>query len=198
MTDTLISETASEQTKTESDSTSKTLIAESKEPTDESASEVAKQAENKKEIEYTDWKLPEGYTLHETINTEFKGIAKELGLTQEQAQKLVDIQARVASEEAKRQDSIYDQEALEWKKESEKAFGSSLKSEIAYAVKAFKTFDPTGSVLKFIDETRVGNRKDFIEFFSKIGKALSEDTLNEGKQRVVKKTDAEIFYPNMK
>ncbi|MGO9170022.1 MAG: hypothetical protein ACLP56_24415 [Candidatus Sulfotelmatobacter sp.] len=40
--------------------------------------------------EYAEFKLPEGTTLDEQSATEFKGLAKELDLTQEQAQKLLD------------------------------------------------------------------------------------------------------------
>ncbi|MGO8944260.1 MAG: hypothetical protein ACLQJ7_11380, partial [Syntrophobacteraceae bacterium] len=40
--------------------------------------------------EYAEFTIPEGTTLDEQTATEFKGLAKELDLTQEQAQKLLD------------------------------------------------------------------------------------------------------------
>ncbi len=40
--------------------------------------------------EYAEFTVPEGTTLDEQTATEFKGLAKELDLTQEQAQKLLD------------------------------------------------------------------------------------------------------------
>lgn len=46
---------------------------------------------------YTDFKLPEGVTLDKAILDEAAPIFKELGLSQEAAQKLVDLQAKYSS-----------------------------------------------------------------------------------------------------
>jgi hypothetical protein len=43
---------------------------------------------------YSDWKLPEGYELDSKVTEEASPIFKELGLTQDQAQKLVDFYAK--------------------------------------------------------------------------------------------------------
>ena len=49
-----------------------------------------KKPEPKAPEEYAEFTVPEGTTLDEQTATEFKGLAKELDLTQEQAQKLLD------------------------------------------------------------------------------------------------------------
>jgi hypothetical protein len=45
---------------------------------------------------YADWKLPDGYELDAKVNEEASPLFKELGLTQDQAQKLVDFYSKHA------------------------------------------------------------------------------------------------------
>ena len=58
---------------------------------------------------YADWKLPEGVTIEGTRNDQFKTIARELGLSQEGAQKMVTLysDAQVAAHTAMR--DLFDQ-----------------------------------------------------------------------------------------
>src|SRR5215813_4406120 len=58
-------------------------------------------AENKPApADYKDFTLPEGMTVDQDTATSFKAVVKEYGLSQEQAQKLVDMQAQLAAKQS--------------------------------------------------------------------------------------------------
>jgi hypothetical protein len=69
------------------------------------AEEAKKAADGKEESKgapekYEDFKLPEGVQSDPADVAEFQGLAKELNLTQEQAQKLIDFEAKVSQKAA--------------------------------------------------------------------------------------------------
>lgn len=63
---------------------------------------------------YADFKAPDGYTLDPEILKEALPIFKDLGLTQDQAQKLVDIQVARDLAQAKSRDETYTALRSEW------------------------------------------------------------------------------------
>ena len=58
------------------------------------------EGEKPEPIEYEDFTTPEGVTLDEEVLGEFKGIAKELGLPQDKAQKFVDMATQLQQKQA--------------------------------------------------------------------------------------------------
>src|SRR5882757_2958287 len=70
---------------------------------DSTTSEAGAEAEAKPKAPdaYTDFKLPEGYKLEPTVLAEVTPIFKDLNLTQDQAQKLVDAHTKMVAADAK-------------------------------------------------------------------------------------------------
>jgi hypothetical protein len=135
---------------------------------------------------YADFKLPEGVTLEAEQLTELHSAAKELGLSQEAAQKLVDRtvkdrQATEASFVAKQQAAVK-QAAVDWKTQTEadpEVGGAAIKENLAVAIKARDQF-ATPELTKMLNESGLGNHPEVVRFFFKVGKAMSEDKFTQG------------------
>lgn len=148
---------------------------------------------------YTDFTLPEGVQLGEETVGEFKTMAKEFGLTQTQAQKLVDLQVKHSEATTQRILTDYNKKVDEWKKEASKTFGPQMNDHLSKAAKALDRLEGGSEIRKILNDTGFGNHPSFIKFLSSIGARLSEDTMTGGGQtRTTPKSTAEIFYPNMK
>src|SRR5687767_12536146 len=63
---------------------------------------------------YEDFTLPEGIELDQAAMEGFLPVAKELNLTQEQAQKLVDLQTAYVKNAADAQAKAWDKQLTEW------------------------------------------------------------------------------------
>jgi hypothetical protein len=146
---------------------------------------------------YEDFKMPEGIKLNETMATEFKGVAKELGLTQEQAQKLVDMQTKGLIDSSNQLKEDHSKLVDEWKTESVASMGGNIKQEIFKAESALKEFG-TPEFKEFLISTGLQNHPGFLSFLRNVGGSIVEDGQSDGQSRPPRKSDAEVFYPDMK
>lgn len=147
------------------------------------ARETAEAKANEVPETYEAYKLPEGVQVDEALLGEFNTVAKELGLTQAQAQKLVDLQAKTAAAgETGRQE--YLEQAL--KVQSEKWVneiksdpelgGAKFDATVSTAVKAISTFFGD-DFRQLLNDSGIGNNPALIRGMHKIGLAISEDKL---------------------
>ncbi len=131
--------------------------------------------------------LPEGIQYSPEVETAFKQIAHESGLSDGQAGKLYGwyyglVKAghvQQAKAEKNATDAAVNALKDEWK-------GDAFKTNTELAARAFKKFGgDTPEVAKFIEETKVnglplGNHPMFLRVFAAIGKAVSVDSMNAG------------------
>ena len=134
----------------------------------------------------------EGTQFDEQVIGAFSEIAKELNLTQEAAQKVLDkmapaIQARQSEQIAAVQSAWANQA------KSDKEFGGDkLNESLAVAKKALETFgSPELSAL--LNESGMGNHPEIIRAFYRAGKAISEDRFVGG-GAAHSRNDAKSFY----
>ena len=134
----------------------------------------------------------EGTQFDEQVIGAFSEIAKELNLTQEAAQKVLDkmapaIQARQSEQIAAVQSAWANQA------KSDKEFGGDkLNENLAVAKKALETFgSPELSAL--LNESGMGNHPEIIRAFYRAGKAISEDRFVGG-GAPHSRNDAKSFY----
>lgn len=133
---------------------------------------------------YTDFKAPEGFELDKAALSKAAPVFKELGLTQDQAQKLVDLYARQNKESI---DSLYNQmreTRAEWRKLSETYLGTNskaIKADIGTALNIAFSDDsgtPDSAKLKgfreYMDMTGAGDNPFFVEAFHKMAKFVNE------------------------
>lgn len=132
---------------------------------------------------YEDFKLPEGLEFDAEQVTQFKGVAKDLGLTQEQAQKLVDFdvaRAKSLTEESQRAFVEMKDGWLATAKGDKEIGGTGFEQSTALARQALDAFGSPG-LRDALTASGLGNHPEVIRAFAKIGKAISEDTLHFGK-----------------
>jgi hypothetical protein len=148
---------------------------------------------------YADFTLPEGMEVDKELLEEFNPIAKDLNLTQEQAQSLVDLQTKQMQKFSEAQQEAWQSVLTEWNetaKNDQEIGGAEYNAKVATAKKALDEFG-TPELLEALDATGVGNHPELIRVFYRIGKLVEDDTINFGKASAPTKTAAQILYPNM-
>jgi hypothetical protein len=168
--------------------------------------EDAKKAAEKTEAEkkqgapekYADFKLPEGIAPDAEALKDFAAVAKELDLSQDKAQKLVDLQTKIIAREQQNGLASFQKLKADWLDESKKAFGAEYEKEFATASKAIERFgtpQEQADLRKALNESGLGNHPAFMKWANRIGKAVSEDKFVEGGAGPgAEKSTKELFY----
>jgi len=177
--------------------------AEGQPPSDKPASD-GKPAEPKtddKPAEYGEFKTTEGVTLDQDALGEFKALAGDAKLSQEQAQKVVDIgvklQQKWAADQAKAMEGAREQ----WAQASntDKEFGGEKLAENLSVAKT--ALDKFGSpeLKQLLNDSGLGNHPEVIRFFYRAGKAISNDRIVSGGNGPGAAIDpASVLFPSMK
>ena len=122
-----------------------------------------------------EFKAPEGKEFDAEIIGNFSEIAKELNLTQDAAQKLVEAMGpKIAERQLAQVEAIRN----EWAQQSQmdKEFGGDkLNENMAVAKKALDSFG-TPELRTLLVQSGLGNNPEVIRFMYRAGKAISEDT----------------------
>lgn len=149
---------------------------------------------------YTDFKFANGLEADTEVTGEFKQVAKELNLSQEKAQKLVDLQNKLMQNQGKRFQAEWEKTQNDWKKattEDKEIGGPKLQENLSVAKKALDKFS-TPALNQLIEETGMGNNVEFIRLLVKVGSTIKEDTMNvNGGDTAGVKDPAKVLFPNM-
>lgn len=158
-------------------------------PAEEAPAE--EEAPKPKAPEKYEFNLAEGVTLNDAAVAAFEPVARELDLTQEQADKLVDIYA--AQEAARVQQWTDTVKGWTDAAKADPEFGGPKMNEnMGVAVRALKEYG-SPELNQLLDSFGIGNHPAFIRFAYRAGKALGEDKLipaNSGGS----KSAAEIMF----
>jgi len=141
---------------------------------------------------YTDFSVPEGVEVNEELLAQANPIFKELGLSQEQAQKLVDFEVTRTQAQVEQ----FSQQVNAWKEsaQDDKEFGGdNLQKSLAVSNLVLQHFEPA-----FVDDLgRMGllNHPELIRGLTRIGnKFLTEDTPGDGDAPRQVKSRVERLY----
>lgn len=149
---------------------------------------------------------PDGLTLVKDDIDAATPVFKELGLSNEQANKLMPVAAQFAQRIADRIASEQLSQVAEWRRErldeaksDPEVGGAKWDESIALSAKALDQFGaPKGSPFRTaLDESGWGNHVEFVRMFAKIGRAIGEDGFARADATATKRSDAELFYPDM-
>jgi hypothetical protein len=154
-----------------------------------------KDGEGAKAPESYEFQMPEGVELDKAAADEFSGIAKEYGLTQEQAQKVADVGAKMVQ----RQLEAHAAQVAAWTeavKTDKEIGGDKLNENLAIARKTIDTFG-SPELKNVLNQTGLGNHPEIVKLAYKIGKAISDDGFVRGGNTTAQKSAAEILYPSM-
>ncbi len=127
---------------------------------------------------YTDFVAPEGVDLDAPVITEFQAVARDLGLSQEDAQAIVDRLAPVvAKNHVASVLGLARTASDEWiaKAATDTEYGGEKFPENAAVAK--KTFDLFGTpaLAKFLKDSGMGNHPEMIRWAFRIGKLIGPD-----------------------
>ena len=203
-----------EETKVEADATvaEETEVEETAEDTllggketGETEEESEESTETKKEVtpEKYEYKLPEGMELDTSLAEKVDPLFKEIGLSQEQAQKLVDVYAPYIKEQSeaanKQQLEGYKQTVEGWKAETLKELGTESEAKLAKVSKVIDKFG-TPKLREVLNDTGLGNHPELVRAFLKLGEVISEDSFaNPSQQKNTSGVrDPKKIYTSMK
>lgn len=141
----------------------------------ESKKEDGKKKENETDKdEYGEFELPKEVNIAKEEMASFKTLAKQLGLSKENAQKLVSLQASMAIKAAQAQQEEFAKFQEELKAKCAEKFGDRLDDLRTAAAKALDRFGGE-ELRKVLDDFGMGNHPVLVEAFAKIGREISED-----------------------
>lgn len=136
--------------------------------------------------------LPEGYSISEEQMAAFSPVLKELGLTQEQADKLVafDAQRSLAAQEASQQQAVEfrNKQVGEWEtalRGDAEFGGANFDANVAIAQQALAAYG-TPELSAMLSESGLGTHPEVVRFFHKVGKELGEGKLHRTTTEVPK------------
>ena len=149
---------------------------------------------------YEDFTFPEGVeAISEQVEVATE-VFKDLNLSQEDAQKLVDLNTKFMQEEFDRQQKAWDELTTGWKEKStsDPEFGgTALEANMAIAKQGRDAFGGKEFV-DMLETTGVGDHPEMVRFLFKLGKAVSEDSFLQGKASPGKSgTATERLFPDM-
>lgn len=131
--------------------------------------------------------IPEGMPVNKDRIQKFKEFAHAINLTQDQVKRIVDhelettkeVMAQAEQGKKERESKVTafrDKQINELKTE----WGVSFDANLETAKTALRTFGDE-NLVKFINDSRLGDHPVFIKFMHKLGKSISEDAFIDGK-----------------
>ena len=139
---------------------------------------------------------PEGMDVDKAAMDVFTPIAKELGLTNEKAQKFADVYANIRLNEAKVQQDAFDSQQdgfIEAAKTDKEFGGVNFDKNIASANSVLTKFGGD-ALIEVLDSAGLANHPDVIRCFYRMSKAISEDTFVSGAKNTTPKGLAETIF----
>ncbi len=172
--------------------------------------EPPKEPEKRAPEEYADFTAPEGLKLDESTLGDYKALAKEMDLTQEQAQKLLEFGGDKLKAQLEAPYQLWRDTQVKWQSEIKadpEIGGANYDASIKAAGEVFKP-GPGNPLVKneadaqalrrALNVTGAGNNPAVVKFFVRLGKVISEPASLVGK--APKSTQADFLnqlYPSM-
>lgn len=137
----------------------------------------------------------EGVELDTEALKDFEPVARDLNLTNEQAQKLVDAYPKILAGVQQRQAEAWQAQTEQWAadvKADKEIGGDKLTANLSVAQRAMDQFG-TPELKEYLEGTGLGNHPELVKAFIKIGKAMSEDGMVDGSNQG-QRSAAEVLY----
>lgn len=150
-----------------------------------------------------DVKVPEGFSNDMSLLETITPVLKEIGVTNEQAQKLADAYMpffKVKAEEGKKmvqaeQEANFKSFIESEKKNTKEKFGAKWNEEMSFIAK-FRDAHLSPKTVELLNASGIAENHDFLSDLAKFGRMISEDKLVNGKRVSSEgKTPADILFP---
>ena len=147
---------------------------------------------------YADYSLPEGVSIEEGVLGEANDYFKSNSLTQEQAQRGIDLVSKVLQKNVDDQAGAFEQLKQDWRQTSEAdpSFGRDKYDEnIGLAQSAMEKLG-TPELNKLLVDTGIGNHPEMVRLMVSVGGLLKEDNPGGGSPTKPGQDRASILYPS--
>lgn len=191
-------ETNNASVETTTEQTQENAPAENNNPFNFPEGTQAEQTEQTKETAPTvpekyEFKLPEGLQMTPEIEERFTTLAKQMNLTQEQANGLIDLHSEIMLDAMKQAEV----QKNKWAEECQKA-GLTTPEKMKAAKLAVDTFDRSGALMREMIESGIAYSPNMQAFLQYIGGILTEDTAHDSKPAAQSKSAADLLFSNSK
>jgi hypothetical protein len=143
--------------------------------------------------------MPEGITLDPEVGTDLKSLAKDLNLSQEQAQKVADLGAKMSTRWTDALQSQIQAQSDAWvdaAKADKEIGGDKLNENLGLAKTALGKFG-TPELRELLNTSRLANNPEVIRLLVKVGRAISDDSRAIGGGGTsTPKSAADVLYPS--
>jgi hypothetical protein len=132
--------------------------------------------------EYSDFSVPEGVVMDEAALGDLKGQLKDMGASQDQAQKIIDLQVKTNAKAYEAQVEAWQKTQSDWKEaaQNDEEYGKGdFEANMVIARRGMR--EVGGAPLaEALDKTGMGSHPEFIRAFYRMGKAIGEDSFSIG------------------
>ena len=164
---------------------------------EEAKAKEAKPEEKKAAPEKYDFKLPEGSKLSKAEVDEVAAFSKEQGLSQEQAQKILERESKLADGRDAKNLAQLQEATVQWleaAKADKEIGGEAFPKHAELAKRVVERFG-TKEFKDELNRTGLGNHPELVRVFTRIGKSMSDDQFVQPGSQTAEKTDlATKFY----
>ncbi|GAA5560848.1 hypothetical protein [Acinetobacter seifertii] len=130
-------------------------------------------------IQYTDFTMPDGYSLNAEDSKVLQELGQQFKMPQESVQKLVDLGVQMQQRQVQEQQKVI-ASWLDAAKADPEYGGDKLKESLLTAQRAFSL--PRGDeISKILFKSGLGNHPAVIGFMAEVGKLLEADNMTHGK-----------------
>lgn len=193
-----------EDTATVQDNTEQTATDQAAQTSDSQANVVEEGAADSQRTtqapeKYEAFTLPDGVRIGDSIKGEFETVAKELGLSQQNAQRLVDLAAKNSNTSLENIQSQWAKQREDWVNElkGDREFGGDKLNETVTRAQQVLTKFGSEKLNGFLGQSGYGDNKDLIVMLAKVHKALGEDLpVNGDEAHMNVKDPASVLYPD--
>lgn len=163
---------------------------------DESEQDEDSKDDSKDESEFN-LKMPENTKLSEADRERIAAYAKEQGLSKEAAQKLLKSESEARDQYFNGLQERHKEMVQEWAsqaKQDKELGGENFGKNLEFAKRAVQRFG-TPALMEKLNETGYGSHPEVVRVFSRIGRAMADDSLvRSGHQSGGERTMEDIFY----
>jgi len=116
--------------------------------------------------------------------SDFKNVAHQLGLTNDQAKAMLGIYNQISENDLAQEDEQFEQMNVEYLQDIQKEWGDSFNKNAELARRAFTDF-ASEELMDVLRETGLSNHPEMLKTFSRIGQVLSESNVLPGTRSAI-------------
>lgn len=143
-----------------------------------------------------EFSAPEGMTLEPETTAQFETVARELNLTNDQANRLVPLAAELVKRNVAQQQAAQVTQVQKWLDESKadtEYGGEKFETNVATVRNAVARF-ATPQLKELMDQTGLGNHPEVVRLFYRIGNAIADDKFVAAPPAAPKKSTASVLF----